>query len=140
MQRDSRSLSCRKRGGADRSPDRFPGSAPDRRVGVVEFAPAVGLGGHGMQVIGDIPVTAGEGLWIYVGGNGQAGATNGTGGAGGLMEAPMPAVMVTVRTSRLAAVGPPTCAPRRQCSVVAWIWSNVLARDRPTWSQWEESL
>ncbi len=50
---------------------------------VAELGGTGGLGGHGMQVSGDIPVTAGEVLWVYVGGNGQAGSTDGGGGAGG---------------------------------------------------------
>ncbi len=44
---------------------------------------AGGLGGHGMQVSGDIAVTPGQCLYLYVGGNGQAGVFDETSGAGG---------------------------------------------------------
>jgi hypothetical protein len=43
-----------------------------------------GAGGHGMQVTGDVTVTGGQVIWVYVGGNGSAGGTTFTSGAGGL--------------------------------------------------------
>jgi hypothetical protein len=45
---------------------------------------AAGAGGHGMDVSGNVVVTPGEIIWVYVGGNGHDGATDSfSGGAGG---------------------------------------------------------
>ena len=69
---------------------------------------AGGLGGHGMQVSGDVAVAAGQLIYVYVGGDGQAGVFDVTSGAGGYNGGGQGAATATGRTSPVAEAGRPT--------------------------------
>jgi hypothetical protein len=118
------------------------GTGGDGATGTGGISAGVGgKGGHGMQVSGTVTVTASEVIWVYVGGNGTAGAINGSGGVGGSTAALTGAATATAPTTPAAAAVPPTYAPRRQPrrSPTAEATSAVpttLQPGRPVRSSW----